>query len=99
MFEHYLSLIIRSIFVENIILSVFLGLCTVVAISKNLASSIGIGIAVIIVLVITVPINNLIYHYVLAKHALSWAGLGSIDLSFLSYVVYIGVTATIVQIL
>ncbi|NOY57933.1 MAG: NADH:ubiquinone reductase (Na(+)-transporting) subunit E [Calditrichaeota bacterium] len=99
MFEHYLSLIIRSIFVENIILSLFLGLCTVVAISRNLESSIGIGIAVIVVLTITVPLNNLVYHYVLAEHALGWAGLGKVDISFLSYVVYIGIIAALVQIL
>jgi len=99
MIDHYLSLFIRSIFLENMILALFLGLCTVLALSKNFASSLGVGIAVTIVLTITVPINNLIYHNILAEHALSWAGFGNADLSFLGYVVYIGVIASTVQIL
>jgi len=99
MIEHYLSLFVRSVFIDNMILSLFLGLCTVVALSKNFDSSLGVGIAVTIVLTITVPLNNLIYHNVLAAHALTWFGFGDVDLSFLGYVVYIGVIATTVQIL
>ncbi len=99
MLEQYLDLFVRSVFLDNMILALFLGLCTVVALSKNFESSLGVGVAVTVVLTVTVPINNLVYHYVLAEHALQWAGFGGADLSFLGYVVYIGVIASVVQIL
>ena len=99
MFEYYLSLFIKAVFVENMALAFFLGMCTFIAISKKIETALGLGIAVIVVLVITVPINNVIYHYLLADGALAWAGLPEVDLSFLGYLSYIGVIAAIVQIL
>ena len=100
--EHYLSLLIRSIFIENMALAFFLGMCTFIAISKKIEAAIGLGIAVIVVLSITVPVNNLIYKGLLAEGALSWTGveaLASVDLSFLGLLSYIGVIAAIVQIM
>ena len=99
MFEHYLSLFIKSIFIENMALAFFLGMCTFVAMSKRVETAIGLGIAVVVVQAITVPVNNLIYHYVLVKGALSWAGLPNLDLTFLGLITYIGVIAAMVQIL
>ncbi len=100
--EHYLALLVRSIFIENMALAFFLGMCTFIAISKRLAAAAGLGVAVVVVLAITVPANNLILHYLLAEGALSWTGieaLKSVDLSFLGLLSYIGVIAAIVQIL
>ncbi len=97
--EHYLSLFIRSIFIENMALAFFLGMCTFLAISKKIQAAMGLGIAVIVVLAITVPVNNLIYHYLLADGALAWAGYPDVDLSFLGLLSYIGVIAAIVQIM
>ncbi|MCK9503578.1 MAG: NADH:ubiquinone reductase (Na(+)-transporting) subunit E [Porticoccaceae bacterium] len=100
--EHYLSLFIRSIFIENMALSFFLGMCTFIAISKKVEAAIGLGIAVIVVLGITVPVNNLIYQGLLAEGALAWTGveaLKTVDLSFLGLLSYIGVIAAIVQIM
>ncbi|ATJ83150.1 NADH:ubiquinone reductase (Na(+)-transporting) subunit E [Halomonas beimenensis] len=100
--EHYLSLFIASVFVENMALAFFLGMCTFLAVSKKVSSAIGLGIAVVVVLVITVPVNNLILKYLLAEGALTWTGIAgaeNIDLSFLGYLSYIGVIAAIVQIL
>lgn len=99
MLEHYLSLFIKSIFLENMALAFFLGMCTFLAISKRMETAIGLGIAVVVVQAITVPVNNLIYHYVLQKGALAWAGLDALDLTFLGLVTYIGVIAAMVQIL
>ncbi|BBB30100.1 MAG: NADH:ubiquinone reductase (Na(+)-transporting) subunit E [Pseudomonadales bacterium] len=97
--EQYISLAIRAIFVENMALSFFLGMCTFLAISKKVQTAIGLGIAVIVVLAITTPINNLLYNGLLREGALSWAGYPEVDLSFLGYISYIGVIAAIVQIL
>jgi Na+-transporting NADH:ubiquinone oxidoreductase subunit E len=100
--EHYVALLVRSIFIENMALAFFLGMCTFIAISKRLAAALGLGIAVVVVLAITVPVNNLILTYLLAEGALSWTGieaLKSVDLSFLGLLSYIGVIAAIVQIL
>jgi Na+-transporting NADH:ubiquinone oxidoreductase subunit E len=99
MFEHYLSLFVKSIFIENMALAFFLGMCTFMAVSKKVDTAIGLGIAVVFVQVITVPANNLIYQYVLKEGALSWAGLEGVDLTFLGLITYIGVIAAIVQIL
>ena len=102
MLEHYLSLLVRAIFIENMALAFFLGMCTFLAISKKISTAIGLGIAVIVVLVITVPANNLIYQYLLKEGALSWTGIegaATLDLSFLGYLSYIGVIAAMVQIL
>lgn len=97
--EHYLSIIIKAIFIENLALSFFLGMCTFLAVSKKVDTSIGLGVAVIAVQVITVPANNLIYTYLLKNGALAWAGLPGVDLSFLGLISYIGVIAAMVQIL
>lgn len=100
--EHFLSLFIRAVFIENMALAFFLGMCTFLAISKKMSAAIGLGITIILVLVITVPLNNLIYHYILAEGALSWTGieaLNAVDLSFLNLVSFIGVIAAVVQIL
>jgi Na+-transporting NADH:ubiquinone oxidoreductase subunit E len=100
--EHYLSLFVRSVFIENMALSFFLGMCTFLAISKKIQAALGLGIAVVVVLVITVPANNLIYTYLLAEGALAWTGIEgmeTVDLSFLGLLSYIGVIAAIVQIM
>ncbi len=99
MFEHYLNIFIKAVFVENIILVFFLGMCTFLAVSKRVETAIGLGMAVIMMMTISVPINNLIYHYLLRDGALAWAGLAELDLSFLGLVTYIGVIAALVQIL
>ncbi|MBA3980025.1 MAG: NADH:ubiquinone reductase (Na(+)-transporting) subunit E [Alcanivorax sp.] len=102
MFEHYLSLFIRAIFVENMALAFFLGMCTFLAVSKKVQTAIGLGIAVIVVLAITVPVNNLILSYLLTENALEWTGieaLSNLDLRFLGLLSYIGVIAALVQIL
>lgn len=96
--EHYLSLFIRSIFIENLALSFFLGMCTFLAVSKKIETALGLGIAVILVQAITVPANNLIYQFLLKEGALAWAGLPEVDLSFLGLISYIGVIAAMVQI-
>lgn len=99
MFEHYLSLFIRSVFIENMALAFFLGMCTFLAVSKRVDTAIGLGVAVVVVQSITMPVNNLIHRYVLADGALAWAGLPHADLSFLGLITYIGVIAAMVQIL
>lgn len=99
MFEHLLGLFVRSVFVENMALTFFLGMCTFIAISKKVETAIGLGIAVVVVLGITVPLNNLIFDYLLRDGALSWAGFPDVDLSFLGFLSYIGVIAAMVQIL
>jgi len=93
------NLFITAVFVENLALSFFLGMCTFLAISKKIETALGLGIAVIVVQTLTVPLNNLIYRYLLRDGALDWAGLSSVDLSFLGFVSYIGVIAAMVQIL
>jgi Na+-transporting NADH:ubiquinone oxidoreductase subunit E len=97
--EHYLSILVRSIFIDNIALSMFLGMCTFLALSKKIDAAIGLGIAVIVVQTITVPVNNLLLNYLLADGALAWVGLPDVDLSFLMYLCFIGVIAAMVQIL
>ncbi|MDD3764337.1 MAG: NADH:ubiquinone reductase (Na(+)-transporting) subunit E [Nevskiales bacterium] len=97
--EHYLNLAIRSLFIENLALSFFLGMCTFLAISKKIETAIGLGIAVIAVQSLTMPLNNLLFQYVLKPGALAWAGLPDTDLSFLGLILYIGVIAATVQIL
>jgi len=97
--EAYVNLFIKAAFVENLALMFFLGMCTFLAVSKRVETAIGLGIAVIAVQTITVPVNYLIYSYLLAPGALAWAGLPNVDLSFLGLVSYIGVIAALVQIL
>jgi len=97
--EQYLGLFIRAVFIENIALAFFLGMCTFIAISKKISTAFGLGVAVVVVLAITVPVNNLIYNYLLKDGALAWAGMPEVDLSFLGFLSYIGVIAAMVQIL
>ena len=99
MLEHYLSLFVKAVFVENLALAFFLGMCTFLAVSKNVKTAIGLGIAVIVIQTITVPTNYLIHQYLLKEGALSWAGLDDTDLAFLGLISYIGVIAAMVQIL
>jgi Na+-transporting NADH:ubiquinone oxidoreductase subunit E len=99
MVEYYLSLFVRAVFIDNMALVYFLGMCTFIAISKKIETSIGLGIAVVVVQTITVPVNNLLYQFFLADGALAWAGLPDVDLSFLGFLSYIGVIAALVQIL
>ena len=97
--ENLLSIAVKAIFVENLALSFFLGMCTFIAVSKKIATAIGLGISVIIVQSITVPTNNLIQTYLLNEGALAWAGMPNVDLTFLGLISYIGVIAAMVQIL
>jgi len=96
--EHYLSLAVKSIFIENILLAYFLGMCSFLACSKKIETAIGLGFAVIFVLMITCPANWALNHFLLSKGALSWAGLPEVDLSFLSFIAFIAVIAAMVQI-
>ena len=108
-FEHYLSIFLKAVFVENLALAFFLGMCTFIAISKNVKTAIQLGMAVIVIQTITVPANQLIYELLLKKGALTWvskiAGPSSadffadLDLTFLGFISYIGVIAAMVQIL
>jgi len=93
------SLAVKSVFIENLALSFFLGMCTFLAVSKKIQTALGLGFAVFVVLAITVPINNLIYQNLLREGALAWAGFPEVDLSFLGLISYIGVIAALVQIL
>ncbi|MCP4324419.1 MAG: NADH:ubiquinone reductase (Na(+)-transporting) subunit E [Alteromonadales bacterium] len=97
--EHYLSIFVRSIFMENMALAFFLGMCTFLAVSKKVKTSMGLGVAVIVVLGIAVPVNQIIYFNLLAPGALGWAGFPDADLSFLGFITFIGVIAALVQIL
>lgn len=97
MAEHYISLATKAMFVENILLAYFLGMCSFLAISKKIDTSIGLGFAVIFVLTITAPANWAIHHYLLQDGALAWAGFPDVDLSFLNFIVFIAVIASMVQ--
>jgi len=97
--NEYLSLFIKAVFVENLALAFFLGMCTFLAVSKKISTAIGLGIAVMVVQVITVPVNNLIYHTLLKEDALAWMGITGVDLSFLVLLSCIGMIAALVQIL
>lgn len=97
--EAYISLFVKAVFVENLALSFFLGMCTFLAVSKKVSTAFGLGVAVIVVLGLSVPANNIIYHNLLAPGALAWAGFPDADLSFLRFVTFIGVIAALVQIL
>jgi Na+-transporting NADH:ubiquinone oxidoreductase subunit E len=100
MTEHYLSLAIKSIFVENMALAFFLGMCSFLAVSKKVGTAMGLGFAVIFVQTVTVPMNNLLYTYVLSDGALVWLhpSLAAYNFSFLGFLCYIGTIAAIVQI-
>lgn len=95
--ENLISIFLNSVFVGNILLAYFLGMCSFLAISSNMEPAVGLGFAVTFVLSITTPINWLVYHYLLAPGALAWAGLPLADLSFLKFIIFIAVIAAIVQ--
>ncbi len=98
--EHFLNLGVRSVFLENMALAYFLGMCSFLACSKKVETAIGLGAAVIFVQVLTVPLNNLLLHYLLAEGALAWAhpALAHVDLSFLSFILFIATIAAATQI-
>ncbi len=96
--EALLSLATKAIFVENMALAYFLGMCSFLAVSKKVETAIGLGAAVTFVLTVTVPLNNLIYNYLLREGALAWAGLPDMDLSFLNFLALIGSIAASVQV-
>lgn len=93
------DIFIRAVLIENLALAFFLGMCTFLAVSKQIKTTLGLGLAVIVVEGISVPLNSLIYNYLLRDGALAWAGLGHLDFSFLGLISYIGVIAAMVQIL
>jgi Na+-transporting NADH:ubiquinone oxidoreductase subunit E len=97
--EHLLNIFIKSIFIDNMIFAFFLGMCSYLAVSKNVKTSIGLGVAVVFVLLITIPVNFMVEHYFLKKGALVWLGKGfaDVDLSFLTFMVFIAVIAAMVQ--
>ena len=97
--EHYVSLFVKAVFVENMALAFFLGMCTFLAISKKVETALMLGITVVVVQVITLPLNNLLFTYLLKDGALAWAGLPEVDLSFLGLISYIGLIAAVVQIM
>ena len=94
----YISLFVKSIFIDNMIFAYFLGMCSYLAVSKNVKTANGLGVAVIAVLLITLPVNYLLNEYILKPGALAWAGFPDLDLSFLSFIFFIAVIAPIVQI-
>ncbi|MCL9782198.1 NADH:ubiquinone reductase (Na(+)-transporting) subunit E [Vibrio sp. S4M6] len=93
--EHYISLLVKSIFIENMALAFFLGMCTFLAVSKKVKTAFGLGVAVTVVLTLAVPVNELVYNHVLKENAL----IQGVDLSFLNFITFIGVIAALVQIL
>ncbi len=95
--EHYISLFTKSVFIDNMILAYFLGMCSFLAISKKIDTSIGLGFAVVFVLTVTAPLNWVVHQYLLMDGALAWAGFPNADLSFLNYIIFIAVIATAVQ--
>jgi len=97
--EHLLNIFVRSIFIDNMIFAYFLGMCSYLAVSKTVKTSMGLGIAVVFVLLITVPVNFLLEQYILKQGALVWLSdsFADLDLSFLSFIMFIAVIASIVQ--
>ena len=100
MFEDLLNIVVRAAFVENMALAYFLGMCSFLAVSKRLETAQGLGLAVIFVLTVTVPLNNLVYQYILAPGALAWLSpaFADVDLMFLRFLAFIGAIAATVQI-
>ena len=98
MLEHYLSLATKAVFVENIALAFFLGMCSFLAVSKKVSTAIGLGAAVIFVLAITVPLNQVLFSAFLKQGSLDWLGLPAVNLGFLTYLTLIGTIAAVVQI-
>ncbi len=98
--EHYANLLVKSVFLENMALAFFLGMCSFLACSKKVETALGLGVAVVFVQALTVPLNNLLLHYLLAEGALGWISpaLAGVDLSFLSFILFISTIAATVQI-
>jgi Na+-transporting NADH:ubiquinone oxidoreductase subunit E len=99
MMQDLIAIFVRSVFVENLALAYFLGMCTFLAVSKQIKTALGLGIAVFVVEGISVPLNNVIYNQLLKDGALAWAGLGHLDFSYLGLLSYIAVIAAMIQIL
>ena len=97
--SHLIDTFFRAVFLENLALAYFLGMCTFLAVSKKVKTTIGLGIAVIAVETISVPVNNLLYNFVLRDGALAWAGLGHLDFSYLGLLTQIAVIAAMIQVL
>ena len=95
----YVTLFLQSVFTENLVLALFLGICPFLALSRRFDTAVGLGAAVVVVMTLTVPVNNIILTYLLGPGALDWAGLPDMDLGFLALVSFIGVIAAIVQVL
>jgi len=97
--QHHINLLISSVFVNNMVFAYFLGMCSYLAVSKTVKTSVGLGIAVVFVMVITIPVNYLLEKYLLLEGSLSWISpkLAGVDLSFLSFIIFIAVIAAIVQ--
>jgi Na+-transporting NADH:ubiquinone oxidoreductase subunit E len=98
MLEHYLSLATKAVFVENMALAFFLGMCSFLAVSRKVETAQGLGLAVIFVLGVTCPLNQFLSENLLQEGSLAWAGLGNVDLGFLSFLVLIGTIAAVVQV-
>lgn len=97
MTENLIGLFLNSVFTGNILLAYFLGMCSFIAVSKNINTAVGLGLAVVFVLSVTTPLNWLIYHFLLAPGALVWIGLPNVDLGFLKFITFIAVIAAVVQ--
>lgn len=97
--EHFFNILVKSIFIDNMIFAFFLGMCSYLAVSKTVKTSMGLGIAVIFVLIITAPLNYLLYTYVLKEGALIWLdpNYATVDLSYLSFIIFIATIAAMVQ--
>ncbi|NSW45517.1 MAG: NADH:ubiquinone reductase (Na(+)-transporting) subunit E [Bacteroidales bacterium] len=97
--EHFFNILVKSIFIDNMIFAFFLGMCSYLAVSKTVKTSMGLGIAVTFVLIITAPLNYLLYTYVLKEGALSWLdpSYASVDLSYLSFIIFIATIAAMTQ--
>ena len=99
--DHHLQLFLKSVFVENMALAYFLGMCTFIALSKSVKTAVSLGVAVVVIQTLTVPANNLIFQFLIKPGALKWLGseYADVDLSFLGLISYIGMIAAMVQIL
>jgi len=97
--SHFIDMFFRAVFLENLALAYFLGMCTFLAVSKKVKTTIGLGIAVIVVEAISVPVNNILYNFVLRDGALAWANLGHLDFSYLGLLTQIAVSAAMIQVL
>ncbi len=97
--ENLINIFVKSVFIDNMVFAYFLGMCSFLAVSKTVKTSLGLGVAVVFVLLVTVPINYLLENYVLKQGALSWLGqeYAGYDLSFLSFIMFIAVIASLVQ--